>query len=92
MSDELCCSKEVEEEDGQIMSLDDSRIERVCDRLASLTVRVVALEYSQLHKIIGCLCFENVLHGGASVLSLHNVYRHYDTHMKLIVQVVYTPL
>ena len=42
-----------QEEDGQIVSLDDSRIERVRDRLASLsllTVRVVALEYSQLHK------------------------------------------
>ena len=35
------------------MSLDDSRIECVRDCLASLsllTVRVVALEYSQLHK------------------------------------------
>ena len=42
-----------EEEDGQIMSSDDSRIECVRNRLASLsllTVRVVALEYSQLHK------------------------------------------
>ena len=49
VSDELCCFKE---EDGQI---NDSPIERVRDRLASLsllTVRVVALEYSQLH---GCL-------------------------------------
>ena len=45
VSDELCCFKE---EDGQTVSLDDSRIERVHDRLASLsllTVRVVALEY-----------------------------------------------
>ena len=36
-----------------IVSLGDSRIERVRDRLDSLsllTVRVVALEYSQLHK------------------------------------------
>ena len=29
VSDELCCFKEEEEEDGQIVSLDDSRIERV---------------------------------------------------------------
>ena len=67
VSDELCCFKE----DGPIVSLDDSRIERVLDRLASLsllTVRVVALEYSQLHKkpiITIIICefggFENVL-------------------------------
>ena len=52
------------------MSLDDSRIECVHDRLASLcllTVRVVALEYSQLHKksynLVVCEFggFENVL-------------------------------
>ena len=37
VSDELCCFKEgEEEEDGQIVSLDDYRIERVRDRLASL--------------------------------------------------------
>ena len=43
MSDEICRFKE--EEDGQIVSLDDSHIERVRDRLAylsPLTVRVVA--------------------------------------------------
>ena len=43
----------LEEEDGQIVRLDDSRIECVRDCLASLsllTVRVVVLEYSQLHK------------------------------------------
>ena len=42
-----------EEEDGQIVSLGDSRIKRVRDRIAilsMLTVRVVVLEYSQLHK------------------------------------------
>ena len=38
---ELCCFKE-EEEDGQIMSLDDSRIERVRDRLASLNLLTVS--------------------------------------------------
>ena len=42
-----------EEEDGQIVSLDNLRIKRVQDRIAflsMLTVRVVVLEYSQLHK------------------------------------------
>ena len=41
--------KEEEEEDGQIVSLGDSRIKRVRDRIAflsMLTVRVVVLEYS----------------------------------------------
>ena len=48
--------KEVEEEEeevGQIVSLGDSRIKRVRDHIAflsMLTVRVVVLEYSQLHK------------------------------------------
>ena len=45
--------KEEEEEDRQIMSLGDSRIKRVRDRIAflsMLTVRVVVLEYNQLHK------------------------------------------
>ena len=66
VSDELCCFKE-EEEDGQIVSLDDSRTERVRDRLSLLTVRVVALEHSQLHKkpynLVVCEFggFENVL-------------------------------
>ena len=32
------------------MSLCDSHIKRVLDRLATLTVRVEALEYSSLHK------------------------------------------
>ena len=48
MSDELCRFKE-EEEDGQIVSLGDSRIKRVRGRLAILSmlkVRVVDLEYS----------------------------------------------
>ena len=52
VSDELCCFKE-EEEFGQILSLGDSRIKRVRDCIAllsMLTVRVVVLEYSQLHK------------------------------------------
>ena len=51
VSDELCCFKEeVEEEEegeGQIVSSGDSRIKRVLDRLATLsipTVRVEALE------------------------------------------------
>ena len=38
--------EEEEEEDGQIVSLGDSRIKRVRHR----TVTVVVLEYSQLHK------------------------------------------
>ena len=45
--------KEEEEEVGQIVSLGDSRIKRVRDRIAflsMLTVRVVVLEYNQLHK------------------------------------------
>ena len=55
LSDKLCLFKEEEEEeeDGQIVSLDDSRIERVRDRLDllnMLTVRVAVLKYSQLHK------------------------------------------
>ena len=44
---------EEEEEDGQIVSLGDSSIKRVRDHVAflsMLTVRVVVLEYSQLHK------------------------------------------
>ena len=54
MNDELCFCKEEEEEEGrQIVSLGDSRIERVrdcLDMLNMLTVRVAVLEYSQLHK------------------------------------------
>ena len=54
MSDELYrLLKEEEEEDGQIVSLGDSRIERVHGCLACLsmlTVGVVVLAYSQLHK------------------------------------------
>ena len=55
LSDELYLFKEEEEEeeDGQIVSLGDSRIERVRDRLDllnMLTVRVAVLKYSQLHK------------------------------------------
>ena len=54
VSDELCrLLKEEEEEDRQIVSLDDSRIKRVRDCIAflsMLTVRVVLLEYNQLHK------------------------------------------
>ena len=45
--------EEEEEEDGQIVSLGDSHIKRVRDRIAflsMLTVRVVVLEYNQLHK------------------------------------------
>ena len=51
VSDELCRLKE--EEVGQIVSLGDSRVKRVRDNIAilsMLTVRVVVLEYSQLHK------------------------------------------
>ena len=57
LSDDLCLFKEEEveeeEEDGQIVSLGDSRRERVrdpLDLLNMLTVRVAVLEYSQLHK------------------------------------------
>ena len=51
VSDELCRFKEEEEEEGegQIVNSGDSRIKRVVDRLATLsipTVRVEALEYS----------------------------------------------
>ena len=53
VSDELCRFKEEEEEEeegeGQIVNSGDSRIKRVLDRLATLsipTVRVEALEYS----------------------------------------------
>ena len=59
LSDELCLCKE---EDRQIVSLGDSRLERVHDRLDMLnmlTVRVVVLEYCQLHMEFGG--FENVL-------------------------------
>ena len=52
VSDELCRLLK-EEEDRQIVSLDDSRIKRVRDCIAflsMLTVRVVLLEYNQLHK------------------------------------------
>ena len=51
VSDELCRLKE--EEVGQIVSLGDLRIKHVRDNIAilsMLTVRVVVLEYSQLHK------------------------------------------
>ena len=50
MSDELCRLLIKEEE---MVSLGDSRKKRVLDRIAfisMLTVRVVVLEYSQLHK------------------------------------------
>ena len=55
VNDELCrlLKEEEEEEDRQIVSLDDSRIKCVRDCIAflsMLTVRVVLLEYSQLHK------------------------------------------
>ena len=55
VSDELCrlLKEEEEEEDRQIVSLDDSHIKRVRDCIAflsMLTVRVVLLEYNQLHK------------------------------------------
>ena len=43
----------VKEEDGQIVSLDDSRIKHVRNRIAFLSmlrVRVLVLEYSQLHR------------------------------------------
>ena len=55
VSDELCrlLKEEEEEEDRQTVSLDDSRIKRVRDCisfLSMLTVRVVLLEYNQLHK------------------------------------------
>ena len=57
VSGELCRllkeEEEEEEEDRQIVSLDDSHIKRVRDCIAflsMLTVRVVLLEYNQLHK------------------------------------------
>ena len=48
VSDVLCCLKEEEEEEGE-RQIASSRIKRVLDRLATLsipTVRLVALEYS----------------------------------------------
>ena len=72
MSDELCRLK------GQIVSLGDSRIKRVQD--LSITVRVVVLEYSQLHKkFVVCEFrgFENVL-CDAGIRAIPNVYRRYD--------------
>ena len=61
VSDALCRLKEEEEEEkeeeeeevGQIVSWGDSRVKRVRDNIAilsMLTVRVVVLEYSQLHR------------------------------------------
>ena len=53
VSDELCRLLKEEEEEEEIVSLDDSRIKRVRDCIAflsMLTVRVVLLEYNQLHK------------------------------------------
>ena len=56
VSDELCRllkEEEEEEEDRQIVSLGNSCIKRVRDCIAflsMLTVRVVVLEYNQLHK------------------------------------------
>ena len=47
MSEELCCLKDKEE---GIVSLGDFHIEHVHSHLAILTVRVVVMEYSQLHK------------------------------------------
>ena len=49
VSNELCRFKEKEEGERQIVSLGDSHIKRLLDRLATLsipTVRVEALEYS----------------------------------------------
>ena len=73
VSDELCRLK------GQIVSLGDSRIKRVRD-LSMLTVRVVVLEYSQLHKkcvVCEFRGFENVL-CDAGIRAIPNVYRRYD--------------
>ena len=53
VSDELCRLLKEEEEDRQTESLGDSRIKRVWDNtafLSMLTVRVVVLEYNQLHR------------------------------------------
>ena len=47
MSDELCRLLK-EEEVGQIVSLGDSRIKRVRDRIAFLSMLTVVLEYNQL--------------------------------------------
>ena len=73
--------EEEEEEDGQIVSLD------IYNRLASLnllTVRVVVLESSQLHKkpynIVVCEfgVFEHVLRDAGFYIFI-NVYRRYNT-------------
>ena len=76
--------EEEDEEDGQILSLGDFHIEHVRDRIAiisMLTVRVVVLEYSQLHKkaynvSLEALKMYCVMR--ASAPSLHNIYQRYD--------------
>ena len=50
--DDVYKKKKKKKEDGQIMSLGDSRIKRVRDRILSmLTVRVVVLQYNQLQRL-----------------------------------------
>ena len=53
-------SKKKKKKMDKSVSLGDSRIERVRDRLDLLNIRVAVLEYSQLHKNFVC-GFENVL-------------------------------
>ena len=48
--DELCHLKEEEEGDGQIVGLGDLHVRDDIAILSMLTVRVVVLEYSHLHK------------------------------------------
>ena len=80
--EELCRLLKPEEEDGQIVSLG---IERVRRRM--LTVRVVVLQYSQLHKktynLVVCEFggFENVLRD----VGIRAIYQRYD-----IAECVYT--
>ena len=70
------------------MSLGDSRIKRVWDRIAflsMLTVRVVVLEYSQLHKrlrtseFVSLEALKMYCMMRASMSSLYKVYQLYDT-------------
>ena len=69
-------AEEEEEEDGQIVNLDNSYIERVHGSLAilsMLTVRAVVLEYSQVYKKGIVVCFSLYrCYSGFQVISDHS--------------------
>ena len=72
------------------MSLGNSRIRRVRDRIAilsMLTVRIVVLEYSQLHRtsqFVSLEAFKMYCVMRASVPSLYSIYRRYDGRFKTL--------